>query len=247
VDRHQPTTQSAHDSTGRDPRDDCGVLQPLRRWDVCTGRDRWRREGQCLDGSSFERVRVSTCSSREPHGICNLRIGPVVANECDPFIEASRAASRAGTVIRLPIILRIRDQCSSTTAKSTGAPLAGVRISNRTRQGSRTEGTTARSRMMHVCWNLTSLLGENATTPNRGAICPAVCMRLLVLLAEQCGTRWPPYAPFCSDYVVEVLVPRPSPPLPAGTFPCPFGENGHGLTCTGPAGIYATQSGRRKS
>jgi hypothetical protein len=108
VDRHQPTTQFAYDSTGRDPRDDCSVLQPLRRWDVCMGRDRWRREGQGLDGSSLERVRVSACSSREPHGICNLRIGPVVANECDPFIETSHAASRTGTVIRLPIILRIQ-------------------------------------------------------------------------------------------------------------------------------------------
>jgi len=145
-DRHQPTTQSAHDSTGRDPRDDCSVLQPLRHWDVCTGRDRWRREGECLDGSSLEHVRVPACSFREPHGICDLRIGPVMANECDPFIETSRAASRAGIVVRLPIILRIRYQCASTTAKSAGAPLAGTRTSNRTCQGSRTEGTTARIR-----------------------------------------------------------------------------------------------------
>ena len=138
VDRHQLTTQFAHDSTGRDPRDDCSVPQPLRRWDVCMGRDRWRREGECLDGSSLEYVRVPACSFREPHGICNLRIGPVMANECDPFVETSRAASRAGTVVRLPIILRIRDQCASTTAKSAGAPLVGTRTSNRTCQGSRT-------------------------------------------------------------------------------------------------------------
>ena len=117
VDRHRPTTQFAHDSTGRDPRDDCSVLQPLRRWDVGTGRDRWCREGQCLDGSSLECVRISACSSREPHGICILRIGAVVVHECDPFIETGRAASRAGTVIRLPMILRIRDQCSSSPAK----------------------------------------------------------------------------------------------------------------------------------
>ena len=123
VDRHQPTRQSAHDSTGRDPRDDCSVLQPLRHWDVCTGRDRWRREGECLDGSSLEHVRVPACSFREPHGICNLRIGPVMANECDPFIETSRAASRAGTVVRLPIILRIRSSAQALPPNLPERPL----------------------------------------------------------------------------------------------------------------------------
>ncbi len=146
VDRPQPTTQFAHDSTGREPRDDCSVLQPLRRWDVCTGRDRWRREGECLDGSSLEHVRVPACSFREPHGICLLRIGAVVVHECDPFIETSRAASRTGTVVRLPIILRIQTSAQALPPNLRDRKLAGTRISNRTRQGSRTEGTTAQIR-----------------------------------------------------------------------------------------------------
>src|SRR2546425_12883575 len=70
------------------------------------------------------------------------------------------------------MILRIRDQCSSTTAKSARAPLAGIRISNRTREGSRTGSNnrpdTDESRMM----DLTSLNGENASRPIGGRSAP---------------------------------------------------------------------------
>src|SRR5437899_2659230 len=50
-----------------------------------------------------------------------------------------------------------------------------------------------------------------------GSMCRLV--GIVLSMANDRRARWPPYAPFCSDYVVEALVPHACPPNSGGHLP----------------------------